>query len=76
MQRIPLVKLGKTGLKVSKLGFGEVDFGGEAPFNLGPKQGWRILTEAFKLDVNFWDSSDDYETHPYGASAIKLLAKC
>ena len=73
--RVPLVNLGKSGLRVSKLGFGEVDFGEKDPFHLGPKEGWRILTEAYKLGVNFWDSSDDYDTHPLGASALKLLPR-
>jgi aryl-alcohol dehydrogenase-like predicted oxidoreductase len=73
--KVPLVDLGKTGLRVSKLGFGEVDFGEKDPFHLGPKEGWRILTEAYKLGVNFWDSSDDYDTHPLGASALKLLPR-
>jgi aryl-alcohol dehydrogenase-like predicted oxidoreductase len=63
MQKVPLVSLGKTGLKVSKLGFGEVDFGDKDPFHLGPKEGWRILTESFKLGVNFWDVCDAYNTY-------------
>jgi aryl-alcohol dehydrogenase-like predicted oxidoreductase len=25
--------------------------------------------------VNFWDSSDDYDTHPHGAHAIRLLPR-
>jgi len=72
---VPLANLGNTGLKVSKLGFGEVDFGDKDPLKLRPKEGWRILTESYKLGVNFWDSSDDYATHPFGASALKLLPR-
>jgi len=75
MLKAPLVNLGKSGLKVSKLGLGEVDFGNKDPFNLRPKEGWRMLTEAYKLGVNFWDSSDDYDAHPLGASALKLLPR-
>jgi aryl-alcohol dehydrogenase-like predicted oxidoreductase len=75
MQRVPLVNLGKTGLRVSRLGFGEVDFGDKDPFNLSPKEGWQILTESFKLGVNFWDSSDDYSAHPHAARAIRLLPR-
>jgi len=73
--KVPLVNLGNTGLKVSKLGFGEVDFGDKDPLRLRPKEGWRILPESYKLGVNFWDSSDDYATHPLGASALKLLPR-
>jgi hypothetical protein len=35
--KAPLVNLGKSGLKVSKLGFGTVDFG--VPLNLEPEVG-------------------------------------
>lgn len=73
--RVPLVDLGKTGLRISKLGFGEVDFGEKDPFHLSPKEGYRTLIEAYKLGVNFWDSSDDYDTHPLGASALRLLPR-
>jgi aryl-alcohol dehydrogenase-like predicted oxidoreductase len=62
-------------LAVSKLGFGEFDFGAEDPYHLGPKEGWQILTEAFKLGVNFWDSTDDYDTHPNAAHAMRHLPR-
>jgi len=75
MQRVPLVKLGNTGPEVSRLGFGEVDFGDKDPYHLGPKEGWRILTEGFKLGVRFWDVCDAYSTHPHGARAIRLLPR-
>jgi len=75
MRRVPLVRLGQTGLEVSKLGFGEFDFGDKDPYHLGPKEGWRILTESLKLGINFWDSTDDYGTHPLGTHAIRLLPR-
>ena len=75
MQRVPVVRLGRTKLRVSKLGFGEFDFGVEDPYHLGPKEGWRTLTEAFRLGINFWDSTDDYDAHPNGAHAMGLLPR-
>jgi len=73
MLKVPLVSLGNTGLKVSKLGFGTVDFG--VPLNLSPEEGGRILMESYKLGTNFWDSSDDYGSHPHIASALKLVPR-
>lgn len=31
--------------------------------------------ESYKLGVNFWDTSDDYGTHPHVASALKLVPR-
>ena len=70
---VPLVNLGKLGFKVSKLGFGTVDFG--SPLHLKPEEGGRILTESHKLGVDFWDTSDDYGSHPHVAAALKLLPR-
>ncbi len=73
MLKAPLVSLGSTGLKVSKLGFGTVDFG--VPLNLKPEEGGRILMESYRLGVNFWDTSDDYGSHPHVASALQLVPR-
>jgi len=73
MLMVPVVSLGNTGLKVSKLGFGTVDFG--VPLNLRPEEGGQILAESNRLGVNFWDTSDDYGTHPHVASALKLVPR-
>jgi len=64
------VNLGSTGLKVSKIGFGTYDLGVPS-LNITPGQGGRILADAYKLGVNFWDTSDDYGTHPHVAAALK-----
>jgi len=73
MRMFSVVNLGNTGLKVSKLGFGTVDFGN--PLNLSPDEGGRILMESYRLGVNFWDTSDDYDSHPHVASALKLVPR-
>ena len=69
-----LVKLGNTGLKVSRLGFGTYDFGVEAN-RITPDEGGRILAGAFELGVNFWDTSDDYGSHPHVASALERVPR-
>ena len=68
MYKVPKVKLGSTGLDVSKLGIGP-------PTNLSPKEGGRLLTDSYELGVNFWDTSDDYGTHPHIASALKHVPR-
>lgn len=74
MLKVPAVNLGNTGLKVSKPGFGAFDFGLPS-LNISPEEGGRILIEACKLGVNFWDTSDDYGSHPHVASALKQVLR-
>jgi aryl-alcohol dehydrogenase-like predicted oxidoreductase len=74
MQNIPLVNLGKTKMRISKIGFGTFDFGAPS-LNIGVEEGARILVEAFKLGINFWDTSDDYGSHPHIASALKQIPR-
>ena len=68
MCKVPKVKLGNTGLEVSKLGIGP-------PTEVSPEEGGRLLIGAYKLGVNFWDTSDDYGTHPHIASALKYVPR-
>jgi len=37
--------------------------------------GARLLTRAYELGVTFWDSSDDYGTHPYVARALREVGR-
>ncbi|MGB9777894.1 MAG: aldo/keto reductase [Candidatus Bathyarchaeales archaeon] len=74
MPSTPLVKLGRTGLKISKLGFGTFDFG-VPTLNIGIAEGAQVLVEAFKLGINFWDTSDDYGSRPHIASALKQILR-
>jgi len=74
MNKIPVVKLGDTGLKVSKLGFGTYDFGRQ-PLGISPEKGGQLLLEAYKLGVNFWDTSDDYGSHFHIADALRRVPR-
>ena len=71
---IPQVELGRTGLRVSKLGFGTYDFGVRSN-HINPEEGGRILAGAFDLGVRFWDTSDDYGSHPHVASALERVPR-
>lgn len=66
---IKRVELGRTGLKVSRLSFGTGYLDGPVA------AGVRLLVEAYDLGVNFWDTSDDYGTHPHVARALKEVGR-
>jgi aryl-alcohol dehydrogenase-like predicted oxidoreductase len=63
------VKLGRTGLLVSRLAFGTGYLDGPVA------SGARLLVKAYDLGVNFWDTSDDYGTHPHVARALKQVGR-
>ena len=68
-EAIERVELGRAGLKVSRLAFGTGYLDGPvAP-------GARLLVKAYELGVNFWDTSDDYGTHPHVARALKEIGR-
>lgn len=67
MIRLPL---GHTDLLVSRLCFGTFPLGPYAR-KLSPQEGGRILVQAWEEGVNFWDTSDDYGTHPHVAAALQ-----
>jgi aryl-alcohol dehydrogenase-like predicted oxidoreductase len=68
MLKVPKVKLGSTGLEVSKLGIGP-------PTNLSLEECGRLLIDSYELGVNFWDTSDDYGSHPHIALALKQVPR-
>lgn len=67
-----MIPLGRTGFLVSRLCFGTVYLG---PYGekLSPQQGGRVLVRAWEEGVNFWDTSDDYGTHPHVAAALQRV---
>ncbi len=71
---LPRVELGRTGLTVSRLGFGTYDFGVKSN-HIAPEEGGRILAEAFDLGVNFWDTSDDYGSQPHVACGLERVPR-
>ncbi|MBI2878202.1 MAG: aldo/keto reductase [Candidatus Rokubacteria bacterium] len=61
--------LGRTGLTVSTLCFGTGYMGGSVA------AGARLLSRAYDLGVTFWDTSDDYGTHPHVARALREVGR-
>ena len=66
--------LGNTGLMVSRLSFGTVYMGSRGD-GLSPEAGADLLLEALNRGVNYWDTSDDYESHAHVASALRRIPR-
>ena len=64
------VKLGASGLEVSKLCFGTLTM---SPLqkNMTPSEGARLLNYAYERGVRFLDTADLYETYPHIREALK-----
>ncbi len=66
------IKLGKTGLKVSRLCMGTMQFG----WSLGEADSHRVLSATFDAGINFFDTADVYsrwvEGNPGGVSETYL----
>jgi len=76
------VRLGPTKLVVSRLCFGTEPFaiekgpdGMKGQGDRTPAEGGEILRDALGMGVNFWDTSDDYGTHPHVAEGLKLVRR-
>ena len=75
-------RLGDTGLTVSRLCYGTEPFtfkkgpdGAKTQGDVPPPEGGRRLAEAYRLGVNFWDTSYDYGTHPHVAEGLRLVPR-
>lgn len=68
------VPFGQTGLTVSRLCFGTA-YLGPLSDKLTPEAGGDLLTRAFELEVTFWDTADNYGTHPHVAAALRQVPR-
>jgi aryl-alcohol dehydrogenase-like predicted oxidoreductase len=76
------VRLGETKIKISRLCYGTEPFnfkkgppGKKTQGDIEPSEGGRILAEALKYGVNFWDTSDDYGTHPHVFQGLERVKR-
>jgi len=73
------VQLGNTGIEVSRLAVGTGTNGWAGTSNqtreLGIKGLARLLQEAYDRGVIFWDSADQYGTHPHLKEALKYIPR-
>ena len=72
------VPLGKTKIKVSRVGFGTGMRGGNRQSNqtrLGKEKFEGLLRAAYERGIRLFDVADLYGTHPYLASALKKMPR-
>lgn len=73
------VPLGNTGIDVSRLAIGTGTNGwagrSDQTRGLGIKGLARLLQEAYNKGVFFWDSADQYGTHPHLKEALKYVPR-
>ena len=73
-----LVPLGKTKIKVSRVGFGTGMRGGNRQSNqtrLGKEKFEALLQASYEKGVRLFDMADLYGTHPYVASALSKMRR-
>jgi len=64
-------RLGRTGVCVSQVGIGT----GAFPEAGAPQHGARLLCEAARLGVTFWDTANNYDTYREIRLALRRLGK-
>jgi aryl-alcohol dehydrogenase-like predicted oxidoreductase len=74
-----LVMLGKTGIKVSRLAMGTGTNGYNHHSNQTERLGVRGLSDLLRAardqGINFWDSADQYGTHPHMREALRSIPR-
>ncbi|MBN1999392.1 aldo/keto reductase [candidate division KSB1 bacterium] len=74
-----IVDLGQTGIKASRLAMGTGTHGVNKTSNqtrrLGIQGLAKLLNEAYQHGINFWDSADQYGTHPHLKEALKTVPR-
>jgi 1-deoxyxylulose-5-phosphate synthase len=74
-----IVTLGKTGIKASRLAMGTGTHGfshrSSQTDELGIKGLADLLLAAYDNGINFWDSADQYGTHPHLKEALKHIKR-
>lgn len=72
------VKLGRTGIEVSHLGFGTGTRGWDKVSNqtkLGPVKFARMINHAYDQGVNYFDCADIYGTHQYLRASLRRIPR-
>jgi len=69
------VALGRTGLKLSRLGLGAGSIGGSIQRNLGTEKFNRLVRYAYDQGITYIDTADNYKTHTMVRDAIKGLPR-
>ena len=76
--RVDKVKLGKSGLTVSRIAMGTGSVGGNKASNqtrLGMENFVKLAHHAYERGITFYDTADGYGSMPYVGEAIKTLPR-
>jgi len=69
------VPLGRTGLKIARLGIGTGSQNGHVQRSLGQEGFTRLIRHGFDRGVTYIDTADNYKTHQMVGAAIKGLPR-
>lgn len=69
------VTLGKSGVKLSRLGFGTGTNSGKVQRDLGKEGFSRLYRYAYERGITYIDTADMYGTHPYVKEAISGIPR-
>lgn len=69
------VTLGKTGIKLSRLGLGAGSIGGSVQRDMGAEKFNRMVRYAYDRGITYIDTADGYKTHTMVRDAIKGLPR-
>jgi len=70
-----LVPLGRTGLRLSRLGIGTGSHNGDVQRGLGASGLERLIRHGFDRGITYIDTADNYKIHPLIARAIRGLPR-
>ena len=70
-----LVQLGKTGMKLSRIGFGTGTLGGTVQRSLTNDEFNRLIRYAYDRGIRYIDTAENYQTHTWVREAIKGLPR-
>jgi 1-deoxyxylulose-5-phosphate synthase len=72
---VDMVTLGKTGLKITRLGMGTGTINGQVQRALGTDGFNRLVRHAYDQGIRYFDTAQNYQTHTWVAEAIKGLPR-
>ena len=75
---IPTVTLGNSGIEVSEFCFGTGTNGwngGSNQTRLGKKQFIDLMLYGYEKGIRFWDSADQYGSHPHVKEGLRILGR-
>jgi aryl-alcohol dehydrogenase-like predicted oxidoreductase len=70
-----LVPLGKTGLKLTRIGFGTGTLGGTVQRSLTTDEFNRLIRYAYDRGIRYIDTAENYQTHSWVREAIQGLPR-